>query len=209
MSNWWPKSAIAGAILAAHIAALGDIFWKESTEEPSSGAPSETMFATVEIIESQVVRDKVPAPDLQLVTPSLSLSALQEIQLDDSIEDELAAVVSPASAPRPARVQSADPVSFARRAHLQPGKSFTVVLRVKVMEDGLVSAVDIIRTSDNPAADAAAVDYALELHWVPGTKDQKPEVMAVSLPVTLAVPTDALRKHLCMSARDRCDGNRG
>ncbi len=117
---------------------------------------------------------------------------------------KLAAVVSPASAPRLARVQSVDPGSFARRAHLQPGRPFTVVLRVKVMEDGLVSAADVVRTSDNPAADAAAIGYALELRWVPGTKNQNPETMAVSFPVTLVAPSETSRKSPCKSVRERC-----
>jgi hypothetical protein len=187
MNKWWPKTAIGGAILAAHITVLGGIFWIESKEGPSHASASETVFATAEIIELQDARYKVPAPDLELVNPALPVTAPQEIPLDDSLEDELAAVVSPASAPRLARVQSVDPASFARRAHLPPGRPFTVVLRVQVMEDGLVSAVDVIRTSNSAAADSAAIDYALELRWIPGTKGRKPETMAISLPVTLTV----------------------
>ena len=203
MKKWWPKAAIGGAILAAHMTVLGGIFWMESEEVPSYAPTSEAVFATAEIIQLPDARYKVPAPDLQLVNPALAVTAPEEIPLDDSLQDELAAVVSPASAPRLARVQSVDPATFARRAHLPAGRPFTVVLRVQVMEDGLVSAVDVIRTSANTAADAAAVDYALELRWIPGTKDRKPETMAASLPVTLTVPAGESLKPRCESTQDR------
>jgi hypothetical protein len=195
MNRWWPRTAIAGAILAAHMTALGGIFWIESREVSSDASTSETVFATAEIIQLQDARYKVPAPDLLLVKPALPVTAPLEIPLDESIEDELAAVVSPASAPRLARVQSVDPASFARRAHLPPGRPFTVVLRVQIMEDGLVSAVDVIRTSDNAAADAAAIDYALELRWIPGTSDRKPKATRVSFPITLVYPEAPSNPH--------------
>jgi hypothetical protein len=182
------KAAIAGAVLALHIAALGGILRAEFESAPAGAATSETVFATTQIIQQQQARDKLPLPDLQFITPTHSLTALQEIRFDDSIGEELAAVISPASAPQLARVQSVGSVSFARRAHLLPGHAVTIVLRVEVMEDGLVDAADVVRTSGDIAADAAAIDYALELRWIPGTINHKPKTMRVNLPVTLAIP---------------------
>lgn len=195
MDECWPKTAIAGAIVAVHIAALEGIFHLEHNTSGSNSATSEAVFATAEIIQLQDARDKVPAPDLELETPVLDLTAPREIQLDDSIEDELAAIVSAASAPRLARVQTADPLAFARRARLPEGSAVTVLLRVEVTEDGSVSAADVVRTSHNIAADAAAIDYALETRWIPGTVERKPTKMRVSFPVTLAAQSPRPIRH--------------
>ncbi len=62
MSNWPLKVAIAVAILSVHVAVLARIFWIESTAVSSNLATPETAFATAEILQSQDVRDKVPAP---------------------------------------------------------------------------------------------------------------------------------------------------
>ena len=122
------------------------------------------------------------------------LNSPQAIAFDDSVEDQLAAVISPASALRLARVQSVDLVSFARRAHLPPGRSLTVVLRVEVTTDGSVDSVDVARSSGNVSADAAAIDYALALRWIPGTCDHQPKTARVSLPVTLFTPISGPRE---------------
>jgi TonB family protein len=187
MNSWGAKTAIAGAVLAIHAGVLGGILRTESRKAPAGAATSETVFATAEIIQLQQARDRLAVPDLQLITPVLSLAAVQEVRFDDSIEDELAAVISRVSAPRLARVQSVGSALFARRAHLLPGHAVTVVLRVEVMEDGLVDAADVARSSGDIAADTAAIDYALELRWIPGTIDHKPRTMRVNFPITLAI----------------------
>ena len=54
--------------------------------------------------------------------------------------------------------------------------------------------INIVRTSGNAAADAAAIAYALELHWVPGTNGGSPKMMRVNFPVTLVSPPGTPRR---------------
>lgn len=182
--NWTSKVLPGIAVLAAHVAAwCGMSFFDYA---PSAARPPEIMVMTAEILQLREARDKVPAPDLQLAVPARpDINAPQDIQFDDSIEDDLAAIIAPASAPHLARVQTADPTAFALRAHLPPGRPTTVILRLEVTPEGSVGSADVVSTSNNAAADAAAVDYALELRWVPGTVDRKPVRMRIRFPVTL------------------------
>jgi TonB family protein len=175
-------------VLVAHVAVLGLIFRAEQLAAVANNQTSDTTVAITEVIQQQPERYNVPLPDLRPLTAAPAPTAPQAIRFDDSIDDELAAIISAASAPRLARVQFADPASFARRAHLLPGRAVTVVLRVEVTADGTVGAADVIRSSGNRAADAAAVDYALALRWIPGTIDHQPKAVRVSLPVTLFTP---------------------
>ena len=64
----------------------------------------------------------------------------------------------------------------------------TVVVSVQVDEKGGASSVDVTRSSGMATADAAAIDYALSLRWIPGTVDRNPQSMRVILPVTLVIP---------------------
>jgi TonB family protein len=195
MDPWYTKAAVACAVIALHAAVLGVIFFGASEGAGSKVNTSGEVVATAEIIQLKDVSDKIPIPDLQLLQPRLDPIALQEIRFDESIDDELGAIVGAVSTPRLARIQSVDPMSFACRAHLSAGGAVTAVVRVDVMEDGLADSVDIIQTSGNAAADSAAVEYALQLRWIPGTIERMPSKMRVRLPVTLAIPVDSA--HSC------------
>jgi TonB family protein len=131
----------------------------------------------------------VPAPQVRLEEPPPLEPALRQIQFGDSVEDELAGITGSASAPRLSRFQTADVGAYARRAHVNEGRAVTVVLVVNVLEDGSTGSADISRSSGNATVDAAAVDYALELRWIPGTRNQQPLAMRVLLPVVLGSAT--------------------
>jgi TonB family protein len=189
---------------------LTDIFGPQSRNSVREVAASVPL--TVEIIGMSGALDKVPAPDLQLESVPVDSAGLQEIDFDDSVQDELSAVTAPVSAPHLARVQSVDPVVFAHRAHLAPGTALTVLLRLEVREDGFVGSADIVRSSGNAVADAAALDYALALRWVPGTNGGSPRTMRVDYPVTLALPRATPRvlpsqESLCRSQLRMCGGH--
>jgi TonB family protein len=189
VDRWWPRVTIAVAVLSLHTAVLKNVFAPHSRD--SAGGVEAPVFASAEIIGGDGNLDKVPAPDLQLKGVAVDLASLHEIDFDDSVQDELASVIGSASAPHLARVQSADPAAFARRAQLPPGVALTTLLRVEVTDEGSVRSVDVIRPSGNVQADAAAVDYALELRWVPGTEGRAAKTMRVNFPVTLAAPAHA------------------
>ena len=175
---------IAGTVLALHCAIVATAFtW--SNHSATQREAQTDFIASARIIVQSDTWDRVPAADVPLQSPRLTGPALQQIQFTDSIEDELAGVTGPMSAPRLSRFQTADVAQYARRAHVRAGHPVTVVVMVNVSEDGQAASVDVRRSSGNAEADAAAVDYALELRWIPGTRDRQPLSMRVLLPVTL------------------------
>jgi TonB family protein len=128
--------------------------------------------------------DSLPLPDIKLAVPALETETLAIVNFDDS-EDE-SAVVGSTSAPRLSRLQTVSPEVFARSAGVVPGHPATVVLALLISEDGRVNDVQVARSCGNAAVDAAAVDYALTLRWIPGTQDHQPRAMRITFPVILS-----------------------
>ena len=178
---------ITGAIVAAHVAIITLGLRALLPTRTARADVRGEFFTTAQIIVQSQMWDKVPVPEVTLDSPVIEDSSLKLVQFDDSVEDELAGVIAPASAPRLSQFQTVGVSEYARRAHILPGHPVTVVLVVSVREDGRAGSVDVSRSSGNSVIDAAAVDYALELHWIPGTRDHTPEVMRVTLPVTLSL----------------------
>jgi TonB family protein len=175
---------IGGIVLVAHVLVLS--LARVAQRAPEDVArPAEPVSAQL-IVQSETW-DRVPAPQLRLEAPPRIETSLREIQFVDSVEAELAAISGPASAPRLMRYQTADISNYARRAHLLQGHPVTVILLVNVLEDGRAGSVDVSRSSGNAEIDSAAVDYALELQWVPATRERVPVATRIALPVTLSV----------------------
>ena len=126
-------------------------------------------------------------PEIQLSAIEPDTNALSVVQLEDPDDEALSSIEAPASAPRLRRIQTVDMTAFARRAGLKAGQAKTVVLVAVIGEDGDPNQVDIVRSSGDTAVDAAALDYALALRWIPATRERKPLSMRISFPVTLAV----------------------
>jgi len=181
-----PRLLIAGAVAAGHVALLGQLAFVAPREAAGNGAPE--FLAIAQIIVQAPHWDKVPLPQVDFDTVPVDTDALKLVQFDDAGEDPLAGVIGPASAPRLARFQYVDVRDFAQRAGVRPGHPVTVVLSVQVTPDGAANSVDVVRSSGSATADAAAIDYALSLRWIPGTVDRNPRAMRVMLPVTLAAP---------------------
>ncbi len=184
------KTLIAVAILGAHLCVLGLIL-DPSTDQRSArtGQPKE-FVATAQIIVLSPTWDKVRLPEVELDSVPTDLNALKMIQFDDPDQDQLTGIVGPASAPLLRRFQSANVQEFAQRAGILPDHPVTVVLSVRVDAGGAADSVDVVRGSGIAAADAAAVDYALSLRWVPGTVDHNPRSMRIILPVILVRGTN-------------------
>ncbi len=179
------KVAIAAAIVAVHALALSVVL-RPATDWSERGRPV-VFVSTAQFIVQSSTWDRTPVPEVNLETPPAELSSLEVVQFDTSVEDELAGVIAPASAPRLSRFQTADLAVYARRAQVVAGQARTVVLAVQVSEDGAAAAVEVARSCGDATADAAAVDYALELRWVPATRDGAPISVSVLLPVTLSI----------------------
>jgi TonB family protein len=107
--------------------------------------------------------------------------------MEDPDDGALGGILAPASAPRLRTIQTVDTTAFARRAGLTAGQAKTVILIADIGEEGEPNQVDVLHSSGNTAVDAAAVDYALALRWIPATRERKPLSMRISFPVTLAV----------------------
>ncbi len=183
-----PRCLIGGSILLVHLVLLSAFtsLAFRARDVDRTGAPAE-FIATAQIIVQAAEWDKVPLPEVRLDSVPVDVNAPRLVQFDGSDQDELAGIIAPASAPRLARFQSADVTDFARRAGVLPGHPVTVVLTVEVGIGGRADAVDIVRGSGRAAVDAAAVDYALSLRWIPGTVARDPRLMRVRVPVTLSV----------------------
>jgi TonB family protein len=176
---------VAGAVLLGHLMLVVPLALHSSGYlRPVPAPPS--FVTSAQIIVQSNEWDRVPVQQVSLETLPVPEPSLTQVQFTNSIEDELSGVTGPASAPRLSHFQTADVTTYARRAHVRAGHPITVVLIVTVLEDGRAGSVDVRRSSGNANIDAAAVDYALELRWIPGTRGQQPLPMRVLLPVVLS-----------------------
>jgi TonB family protein len=179
------RALVAGAVLLGHLTLVVPLALRSAAHLGPVPAPPQVVMAAQIFVQSSDW-DRVPAPQVPLETLHTPEPSLTQIQFTGSMEDELSGVTGPASAPRLSHFQTADVTTYARRAHVRAGHPITVVLIVTVLEDGRAGSVDVRRSSGNANIDAAAVDYALELRWIPGTRGQQPLPMRVLLPVVLS-----------------------
>jgi len=178
----YPQKVLAGGtVILAHAVALAVLISPPPASQ--SRRQGQDMTATlVEIADQSATWDTVPLPDIQLVTPTLDADSLKIVSFEDPEEDS--GVVGSASSPRLSRLQYVRPEFFARKVGVRLPQ--TVVLAVLVLEDGRVGDVQVTRSTGNAAVDAAAVEYARALRWIPGTKDHQPRAMRISFPVILS-----------------------
>lgn len=180
------RVSVGAAVVLLHALAVSSITSRGTTTHPRSSDP------IVEIFESTVIfqppaRDTVAIPEVRLSAIELNPTALRMVQFEDPDDAALGEIVAPSSAPRLRRTQTVDMSAFARRAGLIAGQAKTVILIAEIGEDGEPNQVDIVRSSGNAGVDAAAMDYALALRWIPATLDRRPRSMRISFPITLAV----------------------
>ena len=200
------RAIFALLVLAVHAAVLTSISGVLFGERGRSTVESEPTWIEAEIIFQSPSWDRIPAPEVQLEHPRVEMGALKLIQFDDPDPDALGKVVGSASAPKLSRFQSVAIERAATLAGIPTGHSETVIVVVEVLPDGLVGGVEIAGSSGNQKADAAAVDYALQLRWIPGTRDHVPQRMRVRLPITLSVPAGRLKSPQQCTLRTRALG---
>jgi hypothetical protein len=178
------KVAIADSVLVLH-SLLGLAFSRyESDRRVANALTPATEAAYAEIIFQPPVWDKTEIPEVQLETVPITPNSINLVESDD---DALFGIIGSSSAPRLRRFQSVDETAFARRAGLVPGQPKTVVLVADIGEDGRPNNVNVVQGSAIPAVDGAAVDYALALRWIPGTRNREPLAMRIRFSVTLVV----------------------
>jgi len=135
----------------------------------------------IEVMDQRATWDTSPLPDIKLATPKLDQESLVAVNFEDS--EDNAAVVGSASSPRLSRVQLVTPELVAHKNGVALKKPETVVLAILVLEDGQVGDVQVSRSCGSADVDAAAIQYARALRWLPGTKEHRPQPMRISLPV--------------------------
>ena len=174
------KALVCAIVAAAHIGVL------ETLVKPIPRAlvnRPETFVSTgfVSVSDNSGGWDTSPLPDVQLATPSLETGSLVDVSFEDPEDNE--AVMGSASSPRLSRVQTATTGLVAEKAGLILQQPQTVVLSLSILEDGQVGSVEVAKSSGKPDVDTAAAEYARMLHWIPGTKDHKPQAMKITFPV--------------------------
>jgi TonB family protein len=180
---WRMKLLAGGAVVLAHATVLAVLVGSTLTRSLSWKGDAEPA-TVVEVLEEPRGLDTVPLPDIKLAMPSLETATLAVVNFADP-EGE-SAIVASASAPRLSRVQTVSSAVFAHNAGVVPGHPATVVLAILISEEGRVNDARVARSCGNAAVDAAAVDYALTLRWIPGTQNHQPQAMRITFPVILS-----------------------
>ncbi len=181
--NW----RVASAIVITHSVLLA-WFLNTGLQRRDLETPVE-LAITAEIIDEGRGRDAVLIPEVTLARPRLALNTITLIRFESADWGDVSGVLAPASAPQLSRFQRVNPATFAHRAGLAAGQPASIVLTIEVLPDGTAGAIEVARAYDDPAVDAAAIAYARQLRWIPGTKNRHAESMRVNLPVTLVWTT--------------------
>jgi TonB family protein len=182
--GWLTRLLVGGAVILAHAGALAVLVSPISVRHWSSKEGVDPM-KVFEILDEPRGLDTVPLPDIKLAVPSLDTDVLEVVNFEDSLQE--AAVTGSASAPRLSKLQTVSSEVYARKAGVVPGRPATVVLAILISEEGWVNEVRVTRSCGSAAVDAAAVDYALALRWIPGTQNYQPQAMRITFPVILSV----------------------
>jgi TonB family protein len=181
---WRMKLVAGGAVVLAHATAIA-LLVGSTFARPSSWKGDAKPATVIEILDQPRRLDTAPLPDITLAVPALKVDALEVVNFEDSDSEE-GVVVGSASAPRLSRLQTVSSAVFARNAGVMPGHPATVVLAILISEEGRVNDARVARSCGNAAVDAAAVDYALTLRWIPGTQNHQPQAMRITFPVILS-----------------------
>jgi TonB family protein len=175
-------SVVAAAHVAVLITLIGGDVLSQRRVAPAPDIPMITA-EIVTVVHSEW--DVVPVPDLQLRQVPVDSGTIQIVRFEDSEQGDISGVIAPESAPHLTGSQLTDTAAFAKRAGLAPGHPATVVLNIEVLVDGSVGTVEVVRSYGDVAVDAAAVEYARSLRWVPGTFHLQARSVRIRFPVTL------------------------
>jgi TonB family protein len=151
------------------------------------GADGEVSRQTiVSFIERARTHDSVALPEMHLLSPTVD-QTITNVSFEDPDADLVPGIIGPASAPQPDPAVVVDPTPFALRAGLNTGESVTVILTFEVLVDGSVGQVTVVTGTGSSLIDAAAMDYARSLRWIPATTNRRATVRRINFPVTLAL----------------------
>lgn len=141
---------------------------------------------TVSVIMPAGTHDTVILPAMHLLSPTLD-QTITNVSFEDPNADLVPGITGPASAPQPDPTVVVDPAPYALRAGLNTGEAVTVVLVVEVLVDGSAGQVIVVTGTGNSMIDAAAMEYARSLRWIPATINRRAKITRITFPVTLAL----------------------
>jgi TonB family protein len=180
-----PRLVLALMVVGVHLAAMTLLIQRTTSRNEDLAATELPNVMTGIVIVQKTAKNAVPVPEVLLQNPRVTPPSITEVRFESSEWGDISGVVAAASAPQLSRLQPVSVDTFARRAGLKDGQAASVVLTVEILPDGTVGRVELLQGSGNPDADVAAVAYARELRWIPGTLDHRAQVMRINLPVTL------------------------
>jgi TonB family protein len=180
---------VAGAaVVTTHTAALSVLLHKwgqpavQSIHEEEVGPHRATVF----FVEPARAHDAAILPEMHLLSPTLD-QTITNVTFEDPDADLVPGIIGPSSAPQPDLTVVVDPAPYALRAGLNTGEAVTVILAVEVLADGSAGQVIVVTGTGNSMIDAAAMEYARSLRWIPATMNRRAKVTRITFPVTLSL----------------------
>ena len=172
------------AVLMAHLVGIVLFTRLTNIERPPNPQPTVPTFEARILVQRS--GDPTPIPEISVHFVDPDMNALMMLRFDDLEDLDLSGVIAVSSAPQLRRIQITDTEGYARKAGLQIGQAATVLLAIEVLPDGTVGEATVNRSSGTAAVDAAAIEYAKGLRWIPGTADHQPRAMRILFPITLS-----------------------
>jgi peptide/nickel transport system substrate-binding protein len=172
------------------VAALGEGIEEEAIEEEEEKEPEEPIVNPEELLEKKAVEEVVKE-----TTPTLEVATAPEEEKagTESGGMEPAAVgketTEVATEPEPEEIPPTLPkikklvVPAYPEAAKLVGAEGTVFVQVIIGVNGIVKSAVVVKSSGNPACDAAALSAAKVTEWIPGTKNGKPAEMTQTYPI--------------------------
>jgi TonB family protein len=149
------------------------------------GRNSETALL-VEILQIPSMQIPLPNPPLRFIEPVIDPPPLPALRFEDDIFAQSSSnSVIPFIPPRLDPELLPDSSSYAAQAGLSIGSSATVLFALDISDTGFVTAAFVQKSSGNAQVDAAAIEYAKTLRWIPGTMNGSPHAMRIRFATTL------------------------
>jgi TonB family protein len=164
-------------VAALHIAAMLALMQK-STDLGARIVRREPMmlqFFEPEAQDAPASADSLP----ELVQLELTAPMLPELLVESG------ATLRMLEPPRIDPTARLDLSPFTSRAQLPRGQIATVLILLGIAVDGTVEDAQIVRSTGDESANAAALDYARATRWIPGNVSGEPRAMKASLTVIL------------------------
>jgi TonB family protein len=178
------RFSIAAVVILVHTIAIACLNLTVGSKR--LGAPQSNIVETqAHIIVQHAQRDLIPVPEIRVRLVEPNLRSIQMVRFVEPVDSGISGVIASTSSPQLKMMQTVEAETYAQLAGVLPGQVETVLLVIEIFPDGSVGAVSVRQGSGNATVDLAAIQYAKQLRWTPGTIDHRAHVMRIVFPVTL------------------------